>query len=99
MDSLDLRDCAPPDSRGRLSPRDRRYLIRCFLLVLAEGEHIPVRIFEPRNLVSAGRGPDSPFLILHERVFLESHTSLLQPADNGLDIADFPAQNGVLRRE
>src|SRR6202008_4182319 len=39
------------------------------LVVLADGEHVAVRVFEPGYLVAVGGCPDSEFAILDEGVF------------------------------
>ncbi len=65
--------------------------------MLANRKHVSVRVFEPGHLVAIRRRPDSQFAILNERISLKGHTPLLEPADNRLDIADFPAQDGVGR--
>ena len=40
-----------------------------WLDVVAQGEDVAVRIFEPCHLISGGSGPDSQLLIGDERVF------------------------------
>lgn len=65
--------------------------------MLRDAQDIAVGILEPGDLVARGRGPDADFGILDERIFFKSDTALLEPFDDGLDILDFPAQNGVSR--
>src|SRR5690242_2110849 len=61
-DIVKLRSCAPPDSRGGCP----HAVSGGVLVMLADGQHVPIWIFEPRHLIAAGRRPDSQFLILNE---------------------------------
>src|SRR5580700_1382427 len=66
--------------------------------VLRDAENTVVRIFEPRDLVAAGRGPNAEFLILSERIFLEGDAAIFQPVCDRSDVFHFPAEDGALKR-
>lgn len=66
--------------------------------MFADRQHVAIRIFEPRDLVSIGRGPDPQFFVLNERVLLESNALGPQPGGDALDVFYFPPQYRVMRR-
>ena len=68
------------------------------LAMLADGEDVAVRIFEPGYFVAAGGGPDSEFLILDEGIFFGGDALLLEPGDDGFDVCYFPAEDSALQR-
>ena len=65
--------------------------------MLTQGKHIPVGIFEPRNLVAAGRSPDSQLLVIDPRVFFKMDSSLLKPGCHFFDIGNLPAEDCIGR--
>src|SRR5579871_1430593 len=78
--------------RSRIVPINRRPSM------LRYRQDVAVGIFEPGHFGAARSRPDAPLLVLHERVSFKSYAALDKPFDHCLDIADFPAENGVLGR-
>src|SRR2546422_7875993 len=66
--------------------------------MLADGEDVSVRVFEPGDLVAAGRSPDAAFLVLDEGIFFEHNSALCEQVDDAFDIGDFPAEDGAPQR-
>src|SRR5581483_2143282 len=64
--------------------------------MLRQREHVPIRILEPRNAVSAGEGADRIVIVRHSGISLEDDAALLQSRDRTNDVLHFPSQNGVL---
>src|SRR6266496_1303824 len=92
-DSWSLWGCrSRPSDRTGDAPR-----LAVISAVLAEREHVSVRILEPGDLGAAGRDPDAAFLVRDERVFLELDAARAQSVNRGLNVVHFPAKDGALQ--
>ena len=66
--------------------------------MLADGENVSVRIFEPGDFVATWRSPHAAFLVLDEWVFFEYDTPFGEQVDDAFDVGDFPAEDGASQR-
>jgi hypothetical protein len=48
-------------------------------MMLTDGEDIAIWIFEPRDLVARGSGPDSEFTILNEGILFQDNAFVPEP--------------------
>src|SRR6267154_1063911 len=70
-----------------------RALRRPSSLGLSQGEHVSIRILEPRHLSSAWRAPDSKLVLLHSGKALELYSLLLKTFHGFSDVAYTPAED------
>src|SRR4030095_9790219 len=61
-------------------------------------QHVAVGILEPRNLVTARRGPDPERVLLEESEPLELNASRLKIGNLALDVGHLPAEHRELLR-
>src|SRR5579872_2862341 len=65
--------------------------------VLGNREDVPVRILEPGNFVSSGRGPDAQFVLVEEAEDFKENALALKGSHDALDAGDLPSQDRELR--
>jgi hypothetical protein len=66
--------------------------------VLADGEDVGVGVFEPGDFGAVGGGPDAKGLVLGKGIFFRGDAAVAEPGGYGLDVLDFPAEDGALER-
>ena len=66
--------------------------------MVAYAEDIAVWIFEPGYPIAVGCGPDAEDFILSEGKYFERDAALREPLGRRLNVCDFPAQNGAVKR-
>src|SRR4051812_48468798 len=61
---------------------------------LGDGEHVAVRVVEPRDPRAGGRGPDPQLVLSHPLEADDLDAALAQAADGGGRVGHVPAQDG-----
>src|SRR5689334_6033380 len=91
----------PPRLARRSTDRSKRRSRECprsvHSLKLRQRQNIPVGIFEPRDLRSAGRAPDVVFVLLNSFVTLKHDSRRAQLLHRRVNVLHFPTERGVLR--